>query len=66
MPRSFQFLNLAPDVLLPQRFPRGQLRPDVFQHSGIARLRPGVTLTLANQDLARVLGTGEIQMAANG
>lgn len=55
MPQNFRFLNLTPDVLLPQRFPNSQLRPDVFQHSGIARLKPGVTLTQANQDMARVL-----------
>jgi putative ABC transport system permease protein len=56
MPRNFQFLNLAPDVLLPQRAPDGPIRGDEFNHSGIARLKPGVTLALANQDMARVLG----------
>jgi predicted permease len=55
MPRSFRFLNLAPDMLLPQRFPSSGLRPDVFNNSGIARLKPGVTLVQANQDMARVL-----------
>lgn len=55
MPRSFQFLNLAPAVLLPQRFPGAQLGPDEFNHSGLARLKPGVTLASANQDMARVL-----------
>lgn len=55
MPESFRFVNLAPDVLLPQRFPSSQLRPDVFNHSGIARLKPGVSLDMANQDVARVL-----------
>src|SRR5262249_906887 len=55
MPRNFQFLNLAPDVLLPDRFPH-PLRPDVFDNSGVARLKPGVTLTQANRDMARVLG----------
>jgi predicted permease len=56
MPRTFQFLNLAPDVLLPQPLPNGQIRGDEFNHSGIARLKPGVTLRQANQDMARVLG----------
>ena len=57
MPRTFQFLNLAPDVLLPQHPLKGPLRSDEFNHSGIARLKPGVTLTQANKDIERVLGT---------
>jgi predicted permease len=55
MPQTFQFLNLSPDVFLPQRFSSGRLRSDIFNHAGIARLRPGVSLALANQDTARVL-----------
>ncbi|MBZ5600798.1 MAG: ABC transporter permease [Acidobacteriia bacterium] len=55
MPRTFQFLNLAPDVLLPQHLPDGPIRSDEFNHSGIARLKPGVTVNGANQDIARVL-----------
>jgi putative ABC transport system permease protein len=55
MPRTFQFLNLAPDVLLPQRLSNGRQRSDEFNHSGIARLKPGATLKQANQDIARVL-----------
>ena len=54
MPRNFRFVNLAPDMLLPQRFP--EIRPDRTSSAirGIARLKPGVTIALANQDLARV------------
>lgn len=62
MPRTFRFLNLAPDVLLPQRVPGGPIPSDEFNHSGIARLKPGVTLAQANRDITRVLaiwgGTG--------
>jgi len=54
MPRNFQLVNLAPDMLLPQRFPKDPPAPDEFGHRGIARLKPGVTITMANQDLARV------------
>ncbi len=54
MPRDFRFLNLAPDVFLPQRFPAGQLKTDVFSYSGIGRLRPGATIAMANEDTARV------------
>jgi predicted permease len=54
MPRDFRFVNLSPDILLPQRFPKSGLRPDEFSYAGIARLKPGVTIPLANQDLAHV------------
>jgi predicted permease len=55
MPRNFQFLNLTPDVFLPQVLD-GRVRTDEFNNSGIARLKPGVTLAQANQDIARVTG----------
>jgi predicted permease len=55
MPRWFQFLNLTPDVLLPKRLPAVPGRSGEFNHSGIARLRPGVNVAQANQDLDRVL-----------
>jgi predicted permease len=54
MPRDFQFVNLSSDILLPQRFAKSGLRPDVFSYNGIARLKPGVNIAQANQDLARV------------
>ena len=53
MPRDFRFVDLSPDILLPQRFPKSG-RPDEFSYTGIARLKPGVTIALANQDVARV------------
>jgi predicted permease len=54
MPGSFRFVNFAPDMLLPQRFPKYPAGPDEFGHSGIARLKPGITIAAANQDLAQV------------
>ena len=54
MPRSFQFVNLSPEILLPQRFAKSGLRPDEFSYSGIARLKPGATVAMANQDVARI------------
>ena len=54
MPRTFRFLDLSPDVLLPQRFDKANLSLDQ-SYSGIARLKPGVTIDLANQDTARIL-----------
>ncbi len=57
MPRGFRFVNLSPDVFLPQRFSLSELRPDVFSYNGIARLERGATLAFANQDTARVWKT---------
>ena len=57
MPRNFRFVNVAPDMFLPQRFPKKLAGPDEFGHPGIARLRPGVTIGAANRDLARVWKT---------
>ena len=54
MPQGLRLANVSPDVFLPQRFPTSQLRPDVFSYNGIARLKPGVSIEVANQDTARV------------
>ncbi len=53
MPRDFRLVDLSPDIILPQRFPTSGA-PEENSYAGIARLRPGVTIALANQDLARV------------
>jgi predicted permease len=55
MPRTFRFLDLSPDVLLPQHFARADLRFEPFSYSGIARLKRGITIDLANQDCKRIL-----------
>jgi predicted permease len=54
MPQSFRLVTFAPDILLPQRFPANPPGPDEFSHRGIARLKPGVNIAMANQDLARL------------
>jgi len=55
MPRNFRFLDISPDVLLPLRLPKGPITGGDGNLSGIARLKAGVTLAQANQDIARVL-----------
>lgn len=57
MPRDFRFVNVSPDIFLPQRFPQSGSVPDEFSYTGIARLKPGVTVALANQDVMRVWKT---------
>lgn len=53
MPRDFRFLDRSPDVFLPQRL--SGRRSDEFSYNGVARLRPGITLALAKEDMARVV-----------
>jgi putative ABC transport system permease protein len=55
MPRNFEFLNLAPDVFLAQSVVAGAPGSRDADCSGVARLKPGVSLAQADQDIARVL-----------
>lgn len=57
MPRSFEFLNLAPDVFLAQTVARGAPGSQDANCSGVARLKPGISPQQADQDIARVLTT---------
>jgi predicted permease len=64
MPRSFEFLNVDPDVFLAQSVASGAPGSEDADNFGVARLKPGVSLEQANQDLARVLsiwGAGNAQ-----
>ena len=56
MPESFEFSRNArePELILPLQLERPRSL-GTFAFQGIARLRPGVTLTQANADLARML-----------
>ena len=56
MPRDFRFLDLDPELILPEQFDRNTLFLGSFGQHGIARLKPGVTLQQANADLGRMLG----------
>jgi predicted permease len=54
MPPGFHFLNLDPEIIQPQRFDRSAMEQN-YSFQGIARLKPGVTLTQASADMARML-----------
>src|SRR5690242_8527126 len=54
MPQDFRFLNIDPELVLPQRFDRNKVFLGNFSFQGIARMRPGVTLQQANTDLGRM------------
>jgi putative ABC transport system permease protein len=53
LPASFRFLRASPAVLLPMRLERVDFV--MFDFQVLARLRPGVTLSQANADVARMI-----------
>ena len=55
MPKGFRMVNAEFDLLAPFQFDRGRLILAGFGLSGIARLKPGVTITQANADIANLL-----------
>ena len=56
MPRGFQFLDWEePALILPLQLDRNKTFLGQFSYEGVARLKPGVTLTEANADIARMI-----------
>lgn len=55
LPASFKFLNTDPQLILPMRLDRATTRTLPFSSNGVARLKPGVTLVQANDDIARMI-----------
>ena len=55
MPRSFEFLNLYPDVFVSQSVAIGAPGSQDADDLGLARLKSGVNAAQADQDIARVL-----------
>jgi len=55
MPERFRFLDFKPSLILPMRFDRNKVYLGNFSYQALARLKPGVTITQANADLARMI-----------
>ena len=55
MPQAFRFLNDNPELILTLRFDRNRVFLGNFSYQGIARLKPAVTISQANADVARML-----------
>ncbi len=55
LPMSFRFLRSDPAILLPLQFNRAELFVGNFSYQGVARLKPGVTIAQANDDIARMI-----------
>jgi predicted permease len=52
MPPGFRFVDLSPDLFLAQRLTTN--RADEFSYNGIGRLKAGLSVAQANEDIARV------------
>jgi predicted permease len=52
MPQDFRFVDLSPDLFLAQRLATNSA--DEFSYKGIGRLKPGLGVPQANDDIARV------------
>jgi putative ABC transport system permease protein len=55
LPAFFKFLNTDPQLVLPLRLNRATTRTGSLGQNGVARLKPGVTLARANDDIARMI-----------
>ena len=55
MRSEFRFLDIDAEILRPFQFDRAKAHFGNFAYSGVARLRPGVTLSQANADAARMM-----------
>ena len=55
MPKDFEFPGNLPELFMPERLERSKLFLGNFSYTGIARLKPGVTLEQANADVARMI-----------
>jgi putative ABC transport system permease protein len=54
LPRSFRFMDPQPAVVGPLQFNRSKIFLGNFSYRGVARLKPGVTLSQANADIGRL------------
>jgi predicted permease len=55
LPEGFRFLRHNPDVLVPLRLNRAEVRLGQFNYQAVARLKPGVTIERANADVDRLI-----------
>jgi putative ABC transport system permease protein len=55
LPDTFHLLDFKPSLVLPQQFDRSKAFLGNFSFRGVARLKKGVTIQRANEDITRML-----------
>jgi predicted permease len=55
LPRNFRFMDRKPELILPMQLDRHKTFIGNFSYQAVARLKPGVSIAQANQDVARML-----------
>ena len=55
LPQTFRFLNQKPAVLLPLKFGPAHMILGLFNYQAVARLKPHVSIAVANADVARMV-----------
>lgn len=65
MPPSFEFMDRKFSMLLPLRMNRANINLISFCCQGFARLKPGVTLARASQDVARMIAMAPAKFPLN-
>ena len=55
LPATFQFLDRNPAIVLPMRIDKSKTTLGGFNYSGLARLKPGVTIAEASADVGRLI-----------
>jgi len=65
LPRGFEFLDEKISLVIPMRPRREDVRLIGFGEGGIARLKPGVTLSKANADMARCIAFAPAKFPLN-
>jgi predicted permease len=65
MPPSFEFMDRQFSILIPLRMNRASINLLSFCCQGFARLKPGVTLAQANEDVARMLAMAPAKFPLN-
>jgi predicted permease len=65
LPASFTFMDTKPAFLLPVLLKRDEVRLVQFAYQGLGRLKPGVSVDRANDDVARMLPLAPLKFAPN-
>ena len=55
LPQGFRFLDARPQLIMPYQFNRANVHLGQFSFTGMARLKPDVTIAQANADVARMI-----------